>query len=238
MILLACLLYGCGAAPDQTLPGAPRVFLWAWERPEDLRFLDTSRYGVAFLAATIHLKDGAVHTEPRRQPLRLAARTQVIPVIRIDTNRAPLTTQQMDAAEQQILHYTARPRALAAQIDFDALQSERGFYRRLLERLGRQRKLSITALASWCLDDGWITGLPVAEAVPMLFRMGPEARQIRRRLAQGEDFRVAGCRHSTGFSTDEPLAKTVPGRRVYLFHPRPWSAAAVQAAAYHLEPIL
>ena len=36
--------------------------------------------------------------------------------------------------------------------------------------------LSITALTSWCESDGWIAGLPVVEAVPMLFRMGPGER--------------------------------------------------------------
>ena len=32
--------------------------------------------------------------------------------------------------------------------------------------------LTITALASWCDGDDWIDGLPVADASPMLFRMG------------------------------------------------------------------
>jgi len=38
--------------------------------------------------------------------------------------------------------------------------------------------LSITALASWCAGDPWITGLPIDEAVPMLFRLGPDTRNI------------------------------------------------------------
>jgi hypothetical protein len=42
-----------------------------------------------------------------------------------------------------------------------------------------------TALASWCEADGWISGLPVAEAVPMLFRMGPD------HYFPGGDFRSA-----------------------------------------------
>lgn len=38
----------------------PPVILWAWERPEDLEFLDTERFDVAFLAQTLILKGDAV----------------------------------------------------------------------------------------------------------------------------------------------------------------------------------
>ena len=40
----------------------------------------------------------------------------------------------------------------------------------------------MTALASWCLSDRWISDLPVDEAVPMLFQMGPETPDIKRML--------------------------------------------------------
>ena len=33
----------------------PPVILWAWERPEDLEFLNSQRFGVAFLAQTLTL---------------------------------------------------------------------------------------------------------------------------------------------------------------------------------------
>jgi hypothetical protein len=33
----------------------PAVMLWAWERPEDLSGIDSSRVGVAFLACTVFL---------------------------------------------------------------------------------------------------------------------------------------------------------------------------------------
>ncbi|HKX29107.1 MAG TPA: hypothetical protein VJ302_15540, partial [Blastocatellia bacterium] len=34
----------------------PRIVLWAWERPENLEFIDPGRIGVAFLARTIRLE--------------------------------------------------------------------------------------------------------------------------------------------------------------------------------------
>ena len=33
----------------------PEIVFWAWERPEDLRFLNPQHSGVAFLAKTIEL---------------------------------------------------------------------------------------------------------------------------------------------------------------------------------------
>jgi len=51
------------------------------------------------------------------------------------------------------------------QIDFDARRSQRRFYVRLLRDLRRRMPpslpLSITALASWCAYDDWLSGLPI-----------------------------------------------------------------------------
>jgi hypothetical protein len=76
----------------------------------------------------------------------------------------------------------------------------------------------MTALASWCEADHWIDGLPVDEAVPMLFRMGHGERAPR-------EFRPSLCKGSVGVSLDEPV--TVPSRdaRLYVFSPRAWTRA-------------
>ena len=90
---------------------------------------------------------------------------------------------------------------LALQIDFDARQSERLWYAALLRELRQaipaSLPLTITALESWCEEDGWIRNLPVADATPMLFRMGPEDRR------SPTDFPAKVCRASIGVSTDE-----------------------------------
>jgi hypothetical protein len=44
----------------------PPKILWAWERPEDLRFLDAEKFGVAFLAQTLILQNDEVVFRPRR----------------------------------------------------------------------------------------------------------------------------------------------------------------------------
>jgi len=109
------------------------------------------------------------------------------------------------------------------------------FYRDLLadvrSRLPVSMPLSMTALASWCLDDDWISDLPVDEAVPMLYRMGPDARGITAWLREGGEFVPPLSRQSIGLSLDTPIAGlAIAGKRVYLFSPRPWSTESVHDA--------
>jgi hypothetical protein len=123
----------------------------------------------------------------------------------------------------------------AVQIDFDARRSERPFYRSLLAAvratLPRKVPLSITALASWCSYDNWLDGLPVDEAVPMLFRMGRFEERGFRQAGEANAWRTPLCRGSAGISTDErqPLARD--GRRLYVFHPTAWTPEARDAVA-------
>ena len=51
----------------------PPKILWAWERPEDLMFLETDKFGVAFLSQTLILQNDKVVFRPRRQPLEIPA---------------------------------------------------------------------------------------------------------------------------------------------------------------------
>jgi hypothetical protein len=205
--------------PDP-LPGLPHTFVWAWERPEDLRFLDPHTTGIAFLDRTVFLDAGEVSVRPRFQPLRYPAGAALMAVVRVEPRRLPLPWPQIAAdAIAEASHGTA---LRALQVDFDATLSQRAFYRDVLKELRRrvpaQMPLSMTALASWCQSDNWIAGLPVAEAVPMLFRMGPGQHAAR-------SFRPELCRSSVGVSTDEPLGAPPVAARIYLFNPRPWSPA-------------
>ena len=223
MILLPLLLATFSAPKSTTVESLPPVILWAWERPENLIFLDPQKTGVAFLAKTIMLHDGKIVVKPRLQPLQLARDTKLIAVVRIETDRASLSSAQLEQTAHEISLLSG---VSVVQIDFDATVSERDFYRNLLQRVRDELSpsvgLSMTALASWCAGDNWIEDLPVDEAVPMLFRMGVERRQFQRRLESGQTFEASICRNSAGVSTDEPL--TVPAvNRLYLFNPQPWT---------------
>jgi hypothetical protein len=211
----------------------PGVLLWAWERPEDLRFLDARKVGVAFLASTIILRGDGIAVRPRFQPLQVSPGTTLMAVARIETNaaeRPTLSARQRAKVVSTIEELGNLPGVRGVQVDFDALLSERDFYRDLLVDLRRQlpgsTALSITALASWCIGDNWLNGLPVDEAVPMLFQMGVDHQTVLERLERKGEFRAPLCRESVGISLEEELPWVPPARRTYVFRSRAWSPDA------------
>jgi hypothetical protein len=226
-------------APRRRL-AVPRLLLWAWERPEDLRFIDPEQVGVAFLAATIHLGATAIDLERRMQPLRVASQTKLIAVIRIEAaGDAHLDRQQVQKSLSYLVELGTLPQVVAIQVDFDATVSERVFYRQLLVELRQQlpsdTPISITALASWCIGDPWIADLPIDEAVPMLFRMGVGQREVRSWIGSDRDFPTAVCRDSLGISTDETWKWLPGGRRVYAFSPKPWDRRSLDALNWEIQ---
>lgn len=220
---------------QKRLDQMPRVVLWAWERPTDLTYIDPGQTAVAFLARTIHLQANEVVTRPRLQTLKLPEGATVIAVARVESDAAKkpgLSNEQVSKLVAAITEMASLPNVSSIQIDFDATKSERGFYREVIievrRHLSERVGLSITALASWCMDDDWLSDLPIDEAVPMLFRMAADGKQIASRLDDGEDFR-APCRHSYGISTDEPRPGLSSSRRLYVFSPDPWTESSVRA---------
>ncbi len=270
-------------AEQSDVIGSPHVVFWAWERPEDLRFLDRRGQGVAFLARTIELRslpagnetsgDPGVYLRPRLQPLRVAEGAPLIAVVRIESSNdlwhRPVTEELSQAAASPTFAYTdaqrelvaalaadaARlPKVAALQIDFDASRSERRFYGALLEdlraRIPKGMPLSITALTSWCMGDNWLDRLPpgtIDEAVPMLFRMGPDGANVASYLKSGKDFSSHLCRSSLGVSTDEPFSRVLlngaiqphsagwHARRVYVFSPQSWAKQDADTVTREVE---
>jgi hypothetical protein len=223
------------AASASRLAGFPKLFLWAWERPEQLEFIDTREVGVAFLSRAIYLREDRVIGRPRMQPLKIPQSTTLMAVVRIETVRdAPPTLSPAQRREtvDALVEVASAKNVSALQIDFDALESERSFYKDLLRdlrpRLPKEMPLSITALASWCIYDSWLDDLPVDEAVPMLFRMGVDEERVRSYLKAGGQFRSRLCRASSGVSTDEALNQVYTRERTYVFNPRPWTEGALR----------
>lgn len=224
-----------GMAFARTMPG---TVLWAWEEPEDLRSADPRKVGVAYLAESVFLGNGTIAVRPRRQPLLVADGAAVMAVVRIEVGRGYRDTPALRAQtahELAAVAHASRIRAL--QVDFDAAQSQREFYRAVLKQLNVEMPagmpLSITALVSWCgSEHGWLSGLPIDEAVPMFFRLGDHTQPYADKswIAVREPL----CRASAGLSIDESWPgrnATEDERRVYLFAPRPWSAEQIAAAA-------
>jgi hypothetical protein len=210
----------------------PRLTVWAWEHPEDLRALNPQRYAVAYLDQTIFISP-QVSSRPRFQRLLVSPSTRIIAVVRIEARTAgdAINAPNLPAQVASLIQHSAqKPRTSMLQIDFDATWSQRAFYINLLREVRRKlpegMPLSITALASWCAADDWISGLPVDEAVPMFFRMGIDPRPSD--LTDWTyPLHEPLCEASAGVSTDEPWPALRGDERVYIFHPGSWTPAAM-----------
>lgn len=212
----------------------PNKFLWAWERPEDLQFIDPEQFGVAFLAQTIFLEKETVAPKPRRQPLEVSPGTYLIAVTRIETKKGtfnrPTFSNEMAAKVVNLVISTLElPDVKGVQIDFDAVVSERNFYRSMMQELRKQMpvnaSLTMTSLASWCTGDAWFNDFPVDEAVPMVFEMGADSDKIKNFLRNGNDWNEPLCRGSYGISMEEGRFDGMKsGRRTYYFKRSAWAA--------------
>jgi hypothetical protein len=230
--VIAAALLVASMAP---LPAPATAVLWAWERPEDLRFVPPG-VTVAVLAGTVRLSGAGVAVRPRLRPALVAPGRRVAGVVHLEVDRAaPVawTAEQRRLTAAMALGLLRDPAFNEAQVDFEVRASERQV---LLDVLADVRAglpagthLSMTALASWCATETWIDAAPVDEIVPMLFRMGPAGPALLRRLAAGGDFRVRRCRTSVGIATDQPPDAIPPGRRIWMFNPAPWTPDAFSA---------
>jgi len=221
------------------MQGEPHLMLWAWETPEDLRQLDPSKAGVAFLAREVLIGQQA-QVRPRRQPLQVAENTWLMAVVRIETtpdfSPSASSPALQDEVAQDVLAAAQEKNVRGLQIDFDALASQRDFYagvlRKVRKHLPATIPLSITALTSWCGDRSWLSGLPsgalpIDEAVPMFFRMGGPAATRATAPRDTHSILEPACAGSIGIATDETWPDVHNGERVYVFRTSPWTAEDV-----------
>lgn len=215
------------------LAALPANLIWAWERPEDLRWLPAD-VGVAFVASTILLRGDDALVHPRTTPLMVPDFTPLVPVLHVDASwRTPpsLNPQQEARIAQELIRIAQRANRNVVQLDFEVRRSQRMFLAKTIDTIRQQLDpriaLSVTALASWCLDDNWMQGSRADEIVPMAFRMGLQQYALRQRLLQQQGFTPPHCRSAIGFSSDEPMM-TVRAKRHYYFSPHPWTASSWQ----------
>lgn len=232
MIAGACALaVNVLRSPADSLDDFPRQVVWAWERPEDVSFLDPRTTGVAYWAGTVFLSGGKTIFQPRFQPFKVAPATRLIAVIRIDSDHGDppqLNDAQMRSVMELALQAVNRPEIQVLQIDFDAKVSERGFYRELLHTLRMalpaSKKLSMTVLPSWCLADDWTRDLTVDERVPMLFNLGPDEKPVAFALADPTRW-ANDCHQSAGIWQGKTVVSGSGFHRLYFFQSHPWTEA-------------
>jgi hypothetical protein len=237
-LLLFCAIaapavLGIGGVGGTGAAGAtrePDFYVWAWQRNEDLSFIDPATTKVALWLGTVDIRAARLTITPRHNPVVYPAGTDVLGVIRIDVD----TTYDAVLAAQlaRTIRSLVAPLDLRElQLDFDARVSQRGLYRELIEALRAElprMRLSITALASWCLGDQWLASLPIDAAVPMLYRMGNDGPRIRQYLSRQRQFPATICRDDIAYSSDEPVVSARGVKRVFWYHPRAWDAQALE----------
>jgi hypothetical protein len=240
LLLAGCLALSLGTAHDATLArsSSPSIVLWAWERPEDFRALcvgpnfSSGILSIAFLERTLVIRAHELDSLKRRQPLRIPLRTPLISVVRIE-GRGAIDDRLVSKIAAEVGESASVPGVSMVQIDFDATRSQRVAYQQLLRevrsRSPKDVRLSVTALASWCNDDPWIDPQSVDEIVPLIFRMGPDARRIETRLREDHRWPIAACNGALGISLDEPPRAVPAVPRVYVFNPRSWQTDDLRA---------
>lgn len=202
------------------LAAEPRIYLWAWDRPEDLRFLRPET-GVAYFAGEIDLGAKSPAFRPRKKPLLLPEGHPTLPVLHVRAHR----NHSYGISEQHLIldgirQLTANGRASRLQLDFEVFHSQREFYKGLIRSIKEENpnlRLSVTALASWCRGNSWLAGLGIHEIVPMLFDPSHKNNGARHFLPQD-----SLCQDAVGLATYEGYETLRPAKTYYLFSNRAW----------------
>lgn len=228
-----------GGCREQSATPPSHLILWAWERPEDLRFAPDTE--IAVQTGFIGLSGEKLQARGRYFPLK-SARPPQTAVVHVQIDHAiplrwdPELRAKLAAA---VRHYATVIPTPRVQLDFEVRQSERQVLLDTLTDLRRalpaSTTLSMTALTSWCISENWLEKAPVDEIVPMLFRMQDDGPAILKRLAAGGDFRNPRCRTALAISSDSPVSRAPRGRRVYLFSPQSWKAGSFDTVRREVE---
>ena len=202
------------------------LVLWSWQRKDDLSFVDKDVV-VAPLVASIFVDKNGVSVQPRGNVLKLSENVQISPVIRLEISpNVHVTDAHIDTMVHHIKSFIVSCKSDAIQIDFDAAKSQRSLYEKLLTKLHVSLpniKISITALASWCVGDTWIDKLPITHAVPMLYNLGEHADDFKKYFTDKKKWKAAKCQGCIGFEESDVFVKPPRGWHVYVFNNKAWS---------------
>ncbi len=226
--LLAFFLAGIvlsteAASGDKSLPDE---VWWYWDRPAVQLPLPAKGVGAAVVTTHIFFSGDHFSRQSRRSALRLPDEVAIVPVIHVEVDPAHRfagNTVQRDALRDAVVDVARRGGSIGwVQLDFEARQSQREFWRAGVESIKAALptgvRLSVTALASWCYGDRWLSDIPVDEVVPMYFRLGRSRPDYVLRSAEGTT--EPRCALAHGVADDEsPWPVALSGRRyVFLGH--------------------
>lgn len=222
--------------------GRQTIYLYAWERPEDMSFLDSidhKRMSVVYYAGDVVIDHGRANISPRRNSLFIPKNIKTIPLIRIDNFNDSSALQKNSGDIINFITRVCRD-ATSCQLDFDAKTSEYSAYIDIITAVRNNLpkvKITITALASWCGDNSWLNNLPIENAVPMLYRLGNDI-SVRRVLDDGRITSYTKCNRSVALSIDEldfEFKQYLNCRNIYLFNPESWTKESFTQLKNKLE---
>jgi len=218
--------FGCIIASYFYWGQATHLVLWSWQRADDLSFVKDS-VSVAPLVATISVDKNGVRVQPRRNVLTLAQNAHIIPVIRLEIDpKTQVSDGHLDALIHNIQSLVYSCKTDIVQLDFDAAKSQRPLYEKLLIQLKASSphvKVSITALASWCVGDTWIDKLPITHAVPMLYNLGENADDFKKYFTDNRGWQSKKCHGHIGFEQNDIFTKPPRGWHAYVFNKNAWT---------------
>jgi hypothetical protein len=237
----------CKYFQDYKIDG-PKLMVWSWQHNDDLSYLDPAKVGVAYLVGRFVITGEKIAFDRSYSQIKLPVGVYREAAVRLEVRDldARKTEEIADNLSTMIISRAlANPHPLAAlQVDFDARLSDREFYSLLLHKLRAKLpasiRLSMTALASWCLGDNWLSAahLPVDEVVPMIFSLGLGKHEVTQWLVRSNTLspQLFGGRLAPGLSLNEPRffgllgARLSQYNRIYIFSSRGWNRASFQKA--------
>jgi len=256
MVMLALLtLSGCEPERSTRCDSLPPLVIWSWTSDDRLQFLNSTKTAVAYYAGTIMLGRSNATLLRRRNALVLNASTLSFPVFRMEQAHVtePVSAASFDQALLIIKDYVEEKHARFVQIDFDARENDRAAYliflKNLRARLPANVGISITALASWCLDDKWLNHAPIDESVAMMFSMGPGKNDAFSAMRNQRIDSGAASAQSVGVSINEVETNSLLhkagylqkedrlrcGPRIYAFSSLGWNAERYQNLLKEVE---
>ena len=214
---------------------SPTVTIWSWDYPDDLRFIKAEDHiNVAYYAGTIYMRQGRCYFRPRTKPLKINAKVNKYPAIRIESDGVPASTKAVAALIRTVLKEQG---AKEVQLDFDATDSELSFYQDLLATLPSALEagttINITALTSWYTIDKTLTNLKANQKTAMCFSLGGSARESLKALAKlkqkPDSIGVSVYEHQTNKYL-KSLGILEQASSIYLYSAVPWQQQTLQAA--------
>lgn len=206
-----------------------QIYLYAWERPEDLSFLGkNSDLGVVFYSGGIVIDRAGVKITPRVSSLKIPSGVESFPLIRVDNLSGSVAA--LESAGNGISSFISDlcRDYKKCQIDFEARPSEYEFYKGLLATVAKnipKTRIAITGLASWCVGTAWFDQSPIDGVTPMLYRMGPTSRSFKGGATSKSLISNSLCYDSVALSVDELDLdlKKLKNKDIYFFNPKPWT---------------